>query len=190
MILGLEWFSQSKRRTTSFRGEDYKGGAAAHLQGCFIRDQKQVLTVNETRSALLFQPAWKTDKTIRIKGAGAARNCGEKGETSYLYLPHRRGPQLSTHQEATRMLLWHGPYTAVPGETGLSTLDGKAAITVPPEAENGRKYAWKGKGYQCIKREKPLWRPLHHFAGATPKKLSEKNGTIPATSSCQAQIDG
>ena len=188
---GFGGFSQSRRRTMSFRGEDYKAELRLHLRDVY-KDQKQVLTVNGNKIRLTIPAGVEDGQTIRIKGQGGpGRNGGEKGD---LYLTFRIDEDPNFQRIGSDLYATVGMdlYTAVlGGKLEVSTLDGKAAITVPPEAENGKKIRLKGKGM-------PVYKKKNHYGDLyitlqvqLPKKLSEKERELfRQLVACQAQIDG
>ena len=171
---GFGGFSQSRRRTMSFRGEDYKAELRLHLRDVY-KDQKQVLTVNGNKIRLTIPAGVEDGQTIRIKGQGGpGRNGGEKGD---LYLTFRidEDPNFQRIGSDLYATVDMDLYTAVlGGKLQVSTLDGKAAIAVPPEAENGKKIRLKGKGMPVYKKNNHYGDLYISLQVQLPKKLSEK----------------
>lgn len=171
---GFGGFQQGRRRTMAFRGEDYKAELHLKLRDVY-QDQKQVLTIHNDKIRLTIPAGVEDGQTIRIKGQGGpGRNGGEKGD---LYLTfriaedsdfQRIGSDLYTTVEMSL-------YTALlGGKLEVPTLDGKAVITVPPEAENGKKIRLKGKGMPVYKKKGQYGNLYATLQVQLPKKLSEK----------------
>lgn len=172
--IGFGGFGGSRRRTMSFRGEDYRAELQLRLRDVY-KDRAQVLTVNGKKIRLTIPAGVEDGQAIRIKGQGGpGRNAGEKGD---LYLTFRIEED-DVFQRIGSDLYATAPmslYTAVlGGKLEAPTLDGKATITIPPESENGKKIRLKGKGMPVYKKKGQYGDLYITLQVQLPRKLSEE----------------
>lgn len=167
-------FGRGRRRTMAFRGEDYKAELHLRLRDVY-QDQKQVLTVNGNRIRLAIPAGVEDGQTIRIKGQGGpGRNGGENGD---LYITFRIAEDPDFQRIGSDLYATVGMslYTAIlGGKLEVPTLDGKVAITVPPESENGKKIRLKGKGMPAYKKKNQYGNLYITLQVELPGNLSEK----------------
>ncbi len=167
-------FSGGRRRAMSFRGEDYRAELQLNLRDVY-QDQAQLLTVNGNKIRLAIPAGVENGQTIRIKGQGGpGRDGGEKGD---LYLTFRIADDPVFQRIGSDLYLTAemGLFTAIlGGKQEVPTLDGKAAITIPPESENGKKIRLKGKGMPVYKKKGHYGDLYVTLQVQLPKNLSEK----------------
>lgn len=170
----FDGFGRGRRRTMAFRGEDYKAELHLRLRDVY-QDQKQVLTVNGNKIRLTIPAGVEDGQTIRIKGQGGpGRNGGERGD---LYITFRIAEDPDFQRIGSDLYATVGMslYTAIlGGKLEVPTLDGKVAITVPPESENGKKIRLKGKGMPTYKKKNQYGNLYITLQVELPGNLSEK----------------
>lgn len=167
-------FGRGRRRTMSFRGEDFRAELQLNLRDVY-QDQQQVLTVNGSKIRLTIPAGVEDGQTIRIKGQGGpGRNGGEKGD---LYITFRIAEDPDFQRIGSDLYTTVGLnlYTAIlGGKAEVPTLDGKVAVTVPPESENGKKIRLKGKGMPVYKKKGKYGGLYVTLQVELPKNLNEK----------------
>ncbi|MCO6490202.1 MAG: DnaJ domain-containing protein [Phaeodactylibacter sp.] len=167
-------FGRGRRQTMAFRGEDYKAELHLRLRDVY-QDQKQVLTVNDNKIRLTIPAGVEDGQTIRIKGQGGpGRNGGGRGD---LYMTFRIAEDPDFQRIGSDLYTTVGMslYTAIlGGKLEVPTLDGKVAITVPPESENGKKIRLKGKGMPAYKKKGQYGNLYITLQVELPGNLSEK----------------
>jgi len=171
---GFGGFRSGRRQAMPFRGEDYRAELQLRQRDVY-QDQAQLLTVNGKKIRLTIPAGVENGQTIRIKGQGGpGRNGGEKGD---LYLTFRLtdDPDFQRIGSDLHTTVEMGLYAAIlGGKLEVPTLDGKAAITIPPESENGKKIRLKGKGMPVYKKKGHYGDLYVTLQVQLPKNLSEE----------------
>lgn len=144
-------FQQRRRRTMSFKGQDYKAELVMPLREAY-KEHKRVITVNGNKLRLTIPAGVSDGQTIRVRGQGGpGRNGGEKGD---LYLTFRitPDPQFTRKGDDLHTTVQIPLYTAVLGGTvEVPAMDGNVKIKVPAGTQSGKKMRLRGKGFPVYK---------------------------------------
>jgi curved DNA-binding protein len=141
-----------RRRTMSFKGQDYRAELELGMREV-LQDQQRVLTVNGNNIRLTIPAGVEDGQTIRIKGQGGpGHQGGEKGD---LYLTFRIAPDPVFTRKGDDLYIDRqiDLFTALlGGKAEVDTLDGRVAVTVPAGTQPGQTLRLKGKGMPVYKK--------------------------------------
>ena len=169
---------QGRKRSTSFRGHDYKAELNLNLEAA-MTTHPQVLTVNGKNIRITIPAGVENGQVIKLKGYGSpGENGGPSGDLfiTFNIAPHplykRTGNDL--YNNVTIDL-----YTALlGGETNIDTLNGKVKLTVKPETQNGTRIRLKGKGIPVYKKEGEYGDLYITYTVKLPTQLSDKEKAL------------
>ena len=159
---GMHGMGGAGRMGQKRRGEDHEAGITISLEDAYHGTKKsislQTAEVDEqgrvhrhTHTYDVKIPAGTTDgQKIRLAGQGSEGARGGPAGDLYLLItiePHHafrvKGHDLETDLAVT-------PWEAALGaKVTVHTLDGSAAITIPPGTQSGKKIRLRGKGMKC-----------------------------------------
>jgi curved DNA-binding protein len=162
------------RRTSSFKGHDYKTELHITLRDA-AQTHKQTLSVNGKNIRITVPAGIADGQIIKLSGqGGAGANGGPNGDLYITFVIAkdnnftRKGNDLYVTEPLDL-------YTAVlGGETTVNTLSGKVKLKVKPETQNGGKVRLKGKGFPVYKKDGEFGDLFITYDVQIPKNLTDK----------------
>ncbi|MGB5172334.1 DnaJ C-terminal domain-containing protein [Eudoraea sp.] len=166
--------SRGRRRTSSFRGQDYHAELQLELEDVY-KTHKRTLTINGKNIRLTIPAGVKNGQVIKIKGhGGEGIQGGPKGDLDITFI-------IKNHSKFRRDD--DNLYTTVDldlykallgGEEIIETFDGKVKLKVKPETANLTKVKLKGKGFPVYKKEGQFGDLYVSYQIKMPTNLSSK----------------
>ena len=166
--------SGGRRRTSSFRGQDYHAELQLELEDVY-KTHKRTLTINGKNIRLTIPAGVKNGQVIKIKGhGGEGIQGGPKGDLHITFI-------IKNHSKFRRDE--DNLYTTVDldlykallgGEEIIETFDGKVKLKVKPETANLTKVKLKGKGFPVYKKEGQFGDLYISYQIKMPTNLSSK----------------
>ena len=145
--------SQSRGRSSGFRGQDFNAELQLDLKDVY-ETQQRVLTVNGKNIRLTIPAGVENGQVIKIKGKGApGRNGGPNGD---LLIKFNVSNSTKFKRDGSNLYVNENIdlYTALlGGEVTVDTFDGKVKLKVKPETQNGTKIKLTGKGFPVYRKE-------------------------------------
>ncbi len=152
-MFGQDAGTQSNRRQTAFRGQDYQSELHLSLRDAYTT-HKQNLTIDGKTIGITIRAGVENGQKIKLTGYGSPGvNGGPNGDLYIRFVIDednrykRINNDLYVNEEIDL-------YTALlGGEKIIETLSGKVKVSVQPETQNGTKVRLKGKGFPVYKEE-------------------------------------
>jgi curved DNA-binding protein len=165
-------------RRTSFSGEDYHAELHLDLPDAY-KTHKQTLTVNGKNIRITIPAGIENGQTLKISGhGGPGVNGGPNGDL-YILISIENHPIFKRSGNDLYAALDLDLYTAVLGGTvTLDTLDGKIAMKVKPETQNGTIVKLSRKGFPVYKKEGQFGDLYVTYTVKIPTNLTDKQRAL------------
>lgn len=165
---------RSQRRSTQYKGEDYRAEMEISLKDAY-KTYKKTFHFNGKDIRITIPAGIADGQEIKLKGyGGKGINGGPNGDL-FIKIKIGNDPRFKRIGNDLYQNVEVDLYTALlGGEMMVDTFDGKVKLSIKPETENGTKMRLKGKGFPVYKKEGEFGNLILTLQIKMPKNLSSK----------------